>query len=55
MLYGLAKYWLTVILPGFQLLIFAPIIIVIVVAFPEGVVGMLKDRLKGTALERFVL
>ncbi|RLA76641.1 MAG: branched-chain amino acid ABC transporter permease, partial [Deltaproteobacteria bacterium] len=55
LLYGLAKYWLTVILPGFQLLIFAPIIIVIVVAFPEGVVGMLKDRLKGTALERFVL
>ncbi len=55
LLYGLAKYWLTVILPGFQLLIFAPIIIVIVVAFPEGVVGMLKDRLKRTALERFVL
>ncbi|HEX15839.1 MAG TPA: branched-chain amino acid ABC transporter permease [Deltaproteobacteria bacterium] len=55
LLYGLAKYWLTVILPGFQLLIFAPIIIVIVVAFPERVVGMLKDRLKGTALERFVL
>ena len=55
LLYGLAKYWLTVILPGFQLLIFAPIIIVIVVAFPEGVVGVLKRRVKGTALEPFIL
>ena len=55
LLYGLAKYWLTVILPGFQLLIFAPIIIVVVVAFPEGIVGMLRQRLKGTPFEPFVL
>lgn len=55
LLYGLAKYWLMVILPGFQLLIFAPIIIVVVVAFPEGIVGVLRRRLKGTPLEAFVL
>jgi branched-chain amino acid transport system permease protein len=53
LIYGLFKYWLTVVVPGFQLLIFAPIIIVIIVAFPEGVMGMLKPRLKGTVLEKF--
>lgn len=55
LIYGLSKYWLTIILPGFQLLIFAPIIIVIVVAFPEGVVGVLKRRVRGTVLEKFIV
>lgn len=55
LLYGLFKYYLAVILPGFQLLIFAPIIIVIIVVFPDGVVGMLKHRVRGTALERHIL
>jgi branched-chain amino acid transport system permease protein len=50
LIYGLSKYWLAVILPGFQLLIFAPLIIVIIVAFPEGVIGLLKARVKGTGL-----
>jgi len=54
LIYGLSKYWLTVIVPGFQLLIFAPIIILIIVAFPEGVVGMFKRRVRGTSLEKFV-
>ena len=54
LIYGLSKYWLAVIMPGFQLLIFAPIIIMIIVAFPEGIVGLLKKRLKGTRLEMFV-
>jgi branched-chain amino acid transport system permease protein len=55
LIYGLSKYWLAVIVPGFQLLIFAPIIIVIIVAFPEGVIGMLKRRIKGTVLEKFII
>jgi len=55
LIYGLSKYWLTVIVPGFQLLIFAPIIILIIVAFPEGVVGMFKRRVRGTSLEKFVI
>ena len=55
LIYGLTKYYLAISLPGFQLLIFAPIILVIIVAFPEGVVGFLKRRTFGTALERFVV
>ena len=55
LIYGLSKYWLAIIWPGFQLLIFAPIIIIIIVLFPEGVVGMLKNRVRGTALERYLL
>jgi branched-chain amino acid transport system permease protein len=55
LIYGLSKYWLTVIVPGFQLLIFAPIIIVIIVAFPEGMIGVLKRRFKGTWLKKFII
>lgn len=55
LVYGLTKYWLTVIVPGFQLLIFAPIIIVIIVAFPEGIVGVLKRKFKGTTFKKFII
>ncbi len=55
LMYGLSKYWLAVIIPGFQLLIFAPIILFVIVAFPEGVIGMVKRKAKGTALERYIL
>lgn len=55
LIYGIAKYYLAIILPGFQLLIFAPIIIIIIVLFPEGTVGMLKKRVKGTTLERYIV
>jgi len=55
LVYGLGKYWLTVIVPGFQLLIFAPIIIIIIVAFPEGIVGVIKRRFKGTWLRKFII
>ena len=55
LIYGLSKYWLAVIIPGFQLLIFAPIILFVIVAFPEGVIGTLKRKTKGTALERYIL
>jgi branched-chain amino acid transport system permease protein len=55
LIYGLTKYWLTVIVPGFQLLIFAPIIIIIIVAFPEGIIGVLKRRFKGSAFKKFII
>jgi branched-chain amino acid transport system permease protein len=55
LIYGISKYYLAIILPGFQLLIFAPIIILIIVVFPEGVVGMIKEKTRGTALEKYVL
>ncbi len=55
LIYGLSKYWLAIILPGFQLLIFAPIIIGIIVAFPEGIIGVVKQKIKGTALERYII
>jgi ABC-type branched-chain amino acid transport system, permease component len=54
LIYGLSKYWLAVVLPGFQLLVFAPIILLIIVAFPQGVIGLVKQKTKGTRLERFV-
>jgi len=55
LIYGLSKYYLSIFLPGFQLLIFAPIIILIIVAFPEGVVGMIKKRFRDTALGRYII
>ena len=55
LIYGLSKYWLSIIMPGFQLLIFAPIILIIVVLFPEGIVGFLKKQIQGTVLARFIV
>ncbi|MBW1848230.1 MAG: branched-chain amino acid ABC transporter permease [Deltaproteobacteria bacterium] len=55
LIYGVSKYYLSIYLPGFQLLIFAPIIILIIVMFPEGVVGMLKKRLHGKKPARYIL
>ena len=55
LVYGISKYYLSIILPGFQLLIFAPVIIIIILLFPEGIIGMLKARLRGTRLESFII
>ncbi|UCG39060.1 MAG: branched-chain amino acid ABC transporter permease [bacterium] len=55
LIYGVAKYFLAIVLPGFQLLIFAPIIITIIVIFPEGTVGILKKRVMGTALQKYII
>ncbi len=55
LIYGLSKYYLAIILPGFQLLIFAPIIILIIVLFPEGTVGVLKKKVQGTVLEHIIV
>jgi branched-chain amino acid transport system permease protein len=53
LIYGILKYYLSITLPGFQLIILAPLLIVIVVAFPEGVVGALKRRVTGS-VRRFL-
>jgi branched-chain amino acid transport system permease protein len=55
LIYGLFKYWLAVIIPGFQLLIFAPIVLFIIVACPEGIVGWVKRKARGTRLQPYVL
>ena len=55
LVYGLTKYYLAITLPGFQLLIFAPIIIIIIVAVPDGIVGVLKRRAFGTRFEKYIV
>lgn len=55
LVYGISKYYLSIILPGFQLLIFAPIIIVIIIIFPEGIIGMVKQKTRGTVLGKFIV
>jgi branched-chain amino acid transport system permease protein len=55
LIYGVSKYYLSIILPGFQLLIFAPIIIMIIVLFPEGTVGIFKKWIFGTPLEKYII
>jgi branched-chain amino acid transport system permease protein len=55
LVYGLAKYWLAVTWPGFQLLIFAPLLLVIVVLFPEGLVGVLKKKIGGGPLAKLIV
>ncbi|MDY6881135.1 MAG: branched-chain amino acid ABC transporter permease [Desulfatiglans sp.] len=55
LIYGISKYYLSIFMPGFQLLIFAPIIILIIILFPEGVVGMLKKRVKDPIPAKFIV
>lgn len=55
LIYGISKYWLSIFVPGFQLLIFAPIIILIIVLFPEGVIGVLKHRIQNSPAARFIV
>ncbi len=55
LIYGVSKYYLAVWLPGFQLLVFAPVIVAIIVLFPDGTVGMIRKRCAGTPLGKFIL
>ncbi len=54
-IYGVLKYYLSVILPGLQLLILAPLLIVIVVLFPEGIIGYVKKKLRYTSVFEYVM
>ena len=53
--YAGLKYGLGVTFPGLQLLILAPIIILVIVLFPEGLVGVLKSKIRGTVLDKFIV
>jgi branched-chain amino acid transport system permease protein len=53
--YAGLKYALGVTFPGLQLLILAPIILAVIVVFPEGLVGVFKNKISGTFLEKFVV
>lgn len=55
LIYGISKYLLAITLPGFQLLIFAPIIIAIIVLFPEGTVGILKNKVADSPLGKYII
>jgi len=55
LIYGICKYWLAVLLPGLQLLILAPLIILIIVAFPGGIVGVIRERIRGTILDQVIV
>ncbi|MCF8045773.1 MAG: branched-chain amino acid ABC transporter permease [Desulfarculaceae bacterium] len=55
LIYGVSKYYLSIFLPGFQLFIFALVIIVIIVLFPEGVVGVLKGKTRNNRLKQLIL
>ena len=54
LIYGALKYYLSVQFPGLQLLFFAPMLVLIVVAFPEGVIGFAKKKLQGTRFAEFI-
>lgn len=54
-IYASLKYWLSISFPGLQLLILAPIIILIVTVFPQGFIGVLRARVRGTVLERVIV
>ncbi len=55
LIYGILKYWLGIVLPGFQLLVLAPLIIIIIIVFPEGIVGVVKKQVRGGLLEKYIV
>jgi branched-chain amino acid transport system permease protein len=55
LIYGLSRYWLSVALPGYQLLIFAPLIIIVIMLFPGGLVGLIKNKTAGTFWHKFIV
>ncbi len=54
LIYALLKYYLAIAFPGMQLLILAPLLIAVILVFPEGVVGFLAKKARGTKLEKFI-
>lgn len=53
--YSILKYVLTVIAPGLQLLVIAPIMILIIMFFPTGFVGWLKNRVKAPLVRELII
>jgi branched-chain amino acid transport system permease protein len=55
LIYGILRYYLATVLPGFQLLVVAPLLVLIVTVFPDGVVGYIKRKLKGSRFSKYVI
>lgn len=55
LIYGISKYYLSIFMPGFQLFIFALVIIFIIVMFPQGVVGVIKGKTRNTAIGQYIV
>lgn len=55
LIYATLKYMLMTTFPGLQLLILAPLLLTIILFFPEGAVSWLKYKARGTVLERYLL
>ena len=54
LIYGVMKYYLSVIFPGIQLLILAPILIAIVVAFPDGLMGYIRKKARNSPISEYL-
>jgi len=54
LIYGILKYYLSVVFPGIQLLILAPMLILTIIAFPEGVVGFIKKKWKKSRISIYL-
>ncbi len=55
LIYGFLRYYLSTVLPGFQLLVVAPLLVLIVTIFPEGVMGYIKRKVRNTRLEKYII
>ncbi len=53
-LYGSLSYFLNVMMPGLQLLLLAPLLLTVIVAMPEGIVGMIRQRLRDPRLRELI-
>ncbi len=53
-IYALLKYYLSVILPGIQLLVLAPLLLIIIILFPEGIMGYIIKKVRNTALFEYL-
>lgn len=54
-IYSILKYVLTVIAPGLQLLVIAPVMILIIMFFPTGFVGWLRNRVRAPLIRRLII
>ncbi len=55
LVYGLLKHLLSIYIGTYQLLLFAPLLIAVIIFFPEGLMGYLLARLRTTRLGPWIL
>ena len=54
-IYGALRYYLATIVPGLQLLVLAPILVIIVTMFRAGIVGSLREALRHLPISRYLV